>query len=231
MAYAAYVNRRAGRQWLRGFSLASLLFAAMVAPWLIRNEMVFGHFVFLRSNYWFEFHLGNYHYSNGMGFSGKHPTKNPIQLYKYIKLGEQGYIQWAKDDALQFVREYPGEFLSLTIHRVWWFWDGTPLRFESGQWWQPWQFWPLSCAGWLGLLFILTRRPRGWPLFAATLFAYPVPYYLSYCSSKYRHAVEPELVLLSVYLAYVVWGELRPVIERFNPRKSASAQLSAEAPA
>jgi hypothetical protein len=59
------------------------------------------------------------------------------------------------------------------------------------------------------LLFVLTRRPRGWFLFAAPLLAYPAPYYLAYCSSKYRHAIEPELVLLSVYLAYVLWGEAR----------------------
>jgi hypothetical protein len=166
-----------------------------------------------------------------MAFSGKHPTKNAIQMAKYIALGEQGYIEWAKNDALQFVREYPGEFLNLTIHRVWWFWDGTPLRFESGHWWKPWQFWPLSCAGWLGFLFVLTRRPRGWPLFAATLFLYPVPYYLSYCSSRYLHAIEPELVLLSVYLAYVVWGEIRPVFNRLMARKGASAQRNAELPA
>jgi len=45
----------------------------------------------------------------------------------------------------------------------------------------------LSCmlGGWLGLLFVLTRRPRGWLLFAAALLVYPV--------SKYRHAIEPEL--------------------------------------
>jgi 4-amino-4-deoxy-L-arabinose transferase-like glycosyltransferase len=213
-AYAAYVNRRAGRKWLRGLSLASVLFAAIIAPWLIRNEVVFGHFVFLRSNYWFEFHLGNYHYSNGMGFSGKHPTKNPLELRHYMTAGEQGYIQWAKDDALRFVREYPGEFLNLTIHRVWWFWDGTPLLYESGGWWKPWEFWPLSCAGWLGLLFVLTRRPRGWVLLAVPLIIYPVPYYLSYCSSKYRHAIEPELVLLSVYLLYVIWGEIHPIAQR-----------------
>jgi len=48
--------------------MSAALFAAMIAPWLIRNEMVFGHFVFLKGNYWFEFHLGNYHYSNGMDF-------------------------------------------------------------------------------------------------------------------------------------------------------------------
>jgi len=231
MAYAAYVNRLAGRKWLRGLCLASMLFAAMITPWLIRNEIVFGHFVFLRSNYWFEFHLGNYHFSNGMGFSGKHPTKNPIQMYKYISLGEQGYIQWAKNDALQFVHDYPGEFLNLTLHRVWWFWDGTPLNYESGGWWKPWQFWPLSCAGWLGLLFVLTRRPRGWILFAAPLFIYPVPYYLSYCTSKYRHAIEPELLLLSVYLAYVIWGEMNPIVRRVVAwRNSLGRMHEAEVP-
>lgn len=223
MAYAAYVNRRAGRQWLRGLSLASVLFAAIIAPWLIRNEIVFGHPVFLRSNYWFEFHLGNYHYSNGMGFSGKHPTKNPREMRHYMALGEQGYIQWAKNDAWQFVRQYPAEFWNLTFHRVWWFWDGTPLNYESGHWWKPWQFWPLSCTGWLGLLFVLTRRPRGWVLFAAPLFLYPVPYYLSYCSSRYRHAIEPELLLLSAYLAYVIWSEVRSILQkRVLARRSTS---------
>jgi 4-amino-4-deoxy-L-arabinose transferase-like glycosyltransferase len=211
MGYAAFTNRRAERKWLPGLSLSAALFAAMVVPWLIRNEIVFGHPVFLRSNYWFEFHLGNYHHSNGMGFSGKHPTRNPLEMRHYMTAGEQGYIQWAKDDALRFVREYPGEFLNLTVHRVWWFWDGTPLLYATQEWWKPWEFWPLSCAGWLGLLFVLTRRVRGGFLYAATLIVYPVPYYLSYCVSKYRHAIEPELLLLSVYLAYVIWGEIRAI--------------------
>src|SRR6266436_9036287 len=223
MAYAAYVNRRAGRKWMRGLSLASVLFAAMITPWLIRNEMVFGHFVFLRGNYWFEFHLGNYHYSNGMGFSGKHPTRNPIQMNKYVLLGEQGYIEWAKKDAFQFVREYPGEFLNLTVHRMWWYWDGWPMIYTSREWWRPWEFWPLSCGGWLGLIFALTRRVRGWLLYAAPVLAYPVPYYLSYCSSRYRHAIEPELLLLSVYFAYVLWGEIRPIAQRAMAWRSASS--------
>jgi len=220
VAYAGYVNRRAGMKWWRGMLLAGVLFGAIVAPWLVRNYVVFGHPVFIRGNYWFEFHLGNYHFSNGMGFSGKHPTKNSIELRRYIRLGEQGYIQWAKDDAMRFVKEYPGEFWSLTIHRVWWFWDGTPLIYESGQYWKPWQYWPLSCTAWLGFLFMLTRRPRGWILFAGPLLIYPLPYDFSYCASKYRHAIEPEMVLLSVYLAYVVWGEIQTLRQRRNAKKS-----------
>jgi 4-amino-4-deoxy-L-arabinose transferase-like glycosyltransferase len=218
MCYAAFMNSRAKRKWVLGLSLAAALFAAMIAPWLIRNEVVFGHPVFLKGNYWFEFHLGNYHYSNGMGFSGKHPTQNPRELRHYVEMGEQGYIQWAKNDAFQFVGEYPSEFWNLTIHRVWWFWDGTPMNYTSHEWWRPWKFWPLSGGAWLGLIFVLTRRVRGWFLYAVPLALYPVPYYLSYCSSRYRHAIEPELLLISVYFAYVVWGEVRPVIKRVIAR-------------
>jgi 4-amino-4-deoxy-L-arabinose transferase-like glycosyltransferase len=212
--YAAYVNHRAFRPWFASAALAGVLFAALVSPWLIRNERVFGKPVFIRSNYWFEFHLGNYHLSNGMGYSGKHPTANPAEFRKYSALGELGYIQFYKEDSLRFVREYPAEFINLTLHRAWWFWDGTPLLYQTSEWWQPWEFWPLSLGGWLGLLFALTRRPRGWFLFAAALIIYPIPYYFAYPVAKYRHAVEPELLLLSVYFVFVLWGELRTFAKR-----------------
>ena len=71
-----------------------------------------------------------------------------------------------------------------------------------------WKFWPLSVVGWLGLLFALTRRPPGWQLFLALLLIYPIPYYLAYPNAKYRHALEPELLLLGVFLVIVLWGEI-----------------------
>src|SRR5262249_14774002 len=157
----------------------------------IRNDLVFGQPVFLRSNFWFEFHLGNYHYSNGMGYFGFHPGGNPRELRRFVELGEQGYIQKAKQEALTFVRQYPQEFLDLTLHRILWFWDGTPLRYQGFEWWQPWEFWPLSVTAWLGLIFLLTRRPRGWFLYAACIMVYPMPYYLVYPVAKYRYAIEP----------------------------------------
>lgn len=214
--YAAFVNYRSFRQWFASAALSGILFAALVSPWLIRNEVVFGRPVFFRSNFWFEFHLGNYHFSNGMGYSGKHPTANAPEFQKYAAWGEMHYLDYYKQDGLRFVREYPREFLDLTLHRTWWFWDGTPLLYQTREWWQPWEFWPLSLAGWLGLLFALTRRPRGWFLFAAALLVYPVPYYFVYPVAKYRHAIEPELLLLSLYLAAVLWSEIR----RFAPSKA-----------
>jgi 4-amino-4-deoxy-L-arabinose transferase-like glycosyltransferase len=225
VAYAAFGNYEARRQWVRGLAIAAMLFLGIITPWLIRNAVVFGRPVFLRSNYWFEFHLGNYRYSNGMGFGGKHPAGNPSEMAKYIRLGEQDYIQAAKSSALRFVREYPGEFLILTLHRIVWFWDGTPIRYEPGTWWVPWKFWPLSCGGLLGLVFTLTRRPRGWLLYAASLVIYPIPYDLAFTSARYRHAIEPQLILLTVYLAHVLWREFRLLAGGLtSPRRQRNAE-------
>jgi 4-amino-4-deoxy-L-arabinose transferase-like glycosyltransferase len=208
-AYVGFVNHRAFRRWLAPMALAGVLFAALVSPWLIRNELVFGRPVFFRSNYWFEFHLGNYHFSNGMGYAGIHPGLNPGELQKYAAWGEMRYIDYYKQDSFAFIRKYPSEFVHLTLHRTLWFWDGSLLIYWTREWWKAWEFWPLSLLGWLGILFALTRRPRGWLLFSAALIIYPIPYYLAYPTAKYRHAIEPELILLSVYLAFVVWGEIR----------------------
>ena len=212
--YAALKNYRAYRSWFASLALSATLFAALVSPWLIRNAIVFHRPVFFRSNFWFEFHLGNYHFSNGMGWAGKHPTANPAELQKYASLGEMAYIDHYKEESLRFVREYPSEFRDLTLHRAWWFWDGTPLRYQAHEWWQPWEFWPLSLLGWLGLLFALTRRPRGWNLYAAALLVYPLPYYFVYPVAKYRHAIEPVLLLLSVYVVSLVWSEFRSLAHR-----------------
>lgn len=204
--YGLFGHARSGQ--VTNAILATALCVAIISPWVIRNEIVFGQPVFLRSNFWFEFHLGNYHDSNGMGYFGFHPGSNPRELRKYAEVGEQRYIQSAKEEALTFVRRYPREFVDLTLHRMLWFWDGTPLLYQAQEWWQPWEFWPLSVTAWLGLIFLLTRRPRGWLLYAACLVVYPLPYYFVYPVAKYRYAIEPEMLLLSVYLASVLWSEL-----------------------
>jgi 4-amino-4-deoxy-L-arabinose transferase-like glycosyltransferase len=219
-AFAALANRRATRPWLKNVGYSLLLMLALLSPWAIRNQLVFGKTIILRSNFWFEFHLGNYHYSNGMGYLGFHPGANPRELRRYIELGEQGYINWAKREAFAFVRQYPREFVDLTLHRTWWFWDGTSILYQGDEWWKPWEYWPLSATAWLGLIFVFTRRPFGWQLYAACLVVYPLPYYFVYPVAKYRYAIEPEMLLLSVYLASLLWLELRTLTARRRNQQS-----------
>jgi hypothetical protein len=98
--------------------------------------------------------------------------------------------------------------VELTLFRAWWFWDGTSLRYQANEWWSPWEFWPLSAIGWLGLLFVLTRRPPGWLLYAAARVVYAVPYYFVYPQARYPHAIGPELLLLGVCRVFTLCGEI-----------------------
>lgn len=213
LLYGILAENCGRRKRMRDAALSMILFLIIISPWAVRNMIVFGHPVFLRSNFWFEFHLGNYHYSNGMGYVGLHPGANPRQLAKYAEMGEQAYIQWAKTEGLNFVRRYPREFMDLTLHRTLWFWDGTPLLYQGQEWWRPWKFWPLSVTAWLGMIFLLTRRPRGWLLYVACMLIYPLPYYFVYPIAKYRYAIEPEMLLLSVFLAAVLLSEVQLALE------------------
>jgi 4-amino-4-deoxy-L-arabinose transferase-like glycosyltransferase len=209
VAYAAYINYKHRATWLRSVACLGVLFLAIISPSLIRNYTVFHRPIFLRSNYWFEFHLGNYHASNGLGYSGKHPLSNPAAMQQYLNLGEPRFVDYYKTDAFAFVRKYPSEFADLTFHRVQWFWQGAWVEYALPPgWWASWTYWLLSALGWIGFLFLLSRRPRGWILFASLLLIYPVPYYLAYPNPKYRHAIEPELLLLSVYFVSLLWSEI-----------------------
>src|SRR6266404_7146034 len=89
--YAAFVNHRSFRPWFASAAFAGVLFAALVSPWLIRNERVFGRPVFFRSNFWFEFQLGNYHFINGLDFSGKHPGANAAVFKKICGHRRDGF--------------------------------------------------------------------------------------------------------------------------------------------
>src|SRR5207253_6632643 len=53
--------REERRGLLRGVLLAGAVAFVMIAPWLVRNRVVMGHWLFLRDNCGFEFHLGHYH--------------------------------------------------------------------------------------------------------------------------------------------------------------------------
>jgi hypothetical protein len=51
-----------------------------------------------------------------------------------------------------------------------------------------------------GLLLAFKRRVHGVLLFATLLLSYPLIYYITVPEPRYRHPIEPELLILSVFL-------------------------------
>jgi len=99
---------------------------------------------------------------------------------------------------LNFVREYPPNSAELTLHRTWWFWDGTPLLYQSLGVVEAVAVWP--AVGWrlarssvcadAASARLATFCPPHWS-------SIPFPIIVVYPVAKYRHAIEPELLLLS----------------------------------
>ena len=132
---------------MTGVVLASVMFVACVAPWLIRNYRIFGQFVFIRSNFGAELRLGNGPGANGTWMDYLHPTKNVAQLHLYRQLGEIAYVSERKRQALAFIRDDYARFAGLCIRRFIYYWDwAAALRFG-------WRRWQMYCFS----------SPRCWP--------------------------------------------------------------------
>jgi len=216
-AWIAWCGMKQGQSWVKNGLLSATVCLAVIGPWLIRNRMVFGEWVFLRDNFGFEFALGNFHGSNGRGWAPYHPTKNPEELKAYASMGELDYIKSKTELGEQFVRDYPGEFLELTSKRVLWFWDGSAINYTDGipGYWMPLSYGVFSILLMPSMLWAFFKRLAGWPLFLGAILLYPLPYYLTYSQLRYRHAIEPLMLLL------VVWA-VSDTISRFRAKPAAS---------
>jgi 4-amino-4-deoxy-L-arabinose transferase-like glycosyltransferase len=220
--YAAIQLRRKQRSWLRPVLVSAVVFMAVISPWLIRNRVVFGKWVFIRGNAPFEFALGNYHNSNGLGWYGRHPTQNRREWAKYAGLGEVAYVAEKKQEAMQFVKQHRKEFVSLCGTRIAAFWTSSEYIMDV---WPRWFYWPLSAIMLLGLIAVLGYRINGGWLFFLLMFSYPLVYYITFAQPRYRHAIEPEMLLLSTYFVYQAVSELsarfsarpRPSLAGFGP--------------
>lgn len=220
--YAVVRLRQSRTPWLLPAAASALVFFACIMPWMIRNRAAFGRWVFIRGNAPFEFTLGNYHLSNGLGWFGKHPTQNKWEYAKYERMGEVAYVAEKKQQAMAFLREYPGEFLHLCRKRFVAFWTGSELIVDA---WPRWFFWPLSALMLPGLLVALVYRVRGAWLYFWLLFSYPITYYIVFAQPRYRHAIEPEMLLLGTYFVCLA---LRDIAVRLHlvslPRVVAAGQ-------
>jgi 4-amino-4-deoxy-L-arabinose transferase-like glycosyltransferase len=215
-------------------AVSAVVFAVVISPWLIRNRVTLGSWVFIRDNAPFELSLGNHHRSNGMGWFGKHPAGNMWEYATYKQMGELPYVASKKQLVIDFVKQYPREFASLCATRVEAFWTGTALDYEPRltEPWQPWVYWPLSALMLAGLIVLVAGRVDGGWLYIWLIFLYPITYYFVYVQARYRHAIEPEMLLLSTYFVYSALQELRKrvVVKQGSRLELEAALIDADSP-
>jgi 4-amino-4-deoxy-L-arabinose transferase-like glycosyltransferase len=191
-----------GLSSLTGVILASLAFFLVLSPWLIRNYEAFGHFVFIRNDFGLQLRLGNGPGADGMLMPYLQPNLNQLELEKYQRMGELGYAAECKRLAFDWIRAHPARFAVISLKRFFYFWNGVPRPTTSVSWidFRSSAFLATSVLAIWGLFRALRQKLPGAWLFAGLLLLYPAVYYFVYPHARYRHPMEPELLILIVYL-------------------------------
>src|SRR5579863_10169325 len=208
------------RQQFVGAALCVLMAALVVSPWLVRNFEVFGKFIFVRDNLPLEMYEANNNQSAGLWTRSEHPGNNPEAMRKFQEVGELGFMAEKQQEVRKFIREHPGRFLRFTVERAVYFWiappqativNGYDLMISRHT-----NFLLAAVFAFAGLWLTIRNRVRGGFLLACFLLIYPLPYYLVNPFPRYKHPIEPEILLLIVYLFW----EARKVEVRWPARRA-----------
>ena len=200
--WLAYQLHRRGKRWIVPALAAALLFWMTMMPWLVRNYEVMGKFVFVRDNFGNELRIGNNPLAEGAYVLIYHPSQNPLLLAKYQSMGEIAFCEYQGRMARQWIAEHPHRFAVNCFRRVIFFWAGIP-RLAKRDWQAEFKnthILLLSLVGIWGLLLAVKRRVHGVFLFASLMIFYPLVYYICFPQPRYRHPIDPELLILGVYL-------------------------------
>ena len=200
--WAWYRRARRGKSSWGGIVLASIIFCALLTPWIVRNYKTFGKFIFIRDNFGAELRLGNGPWADGTWMHYLHPTQNVYAMRQYREMGELAYIDMRKRQAIEFIKEDPARFAWLDFKRFVYFWAGVPRIAKI--WWlaqtknsgflatSVLMFWGLGRA-------LRKHKPGAW-LFFWLILCYPAIYYFVFPYPRYRHPIEPLIVILGVFL-------------------------------
>ena len=130
------------------------------------------------------------------------PNLNKLEFDKFQHMGELAYAKDCQRLAFEWNRENPGRFAVVSLRRFFYYWNGVPKPTDSRA---PWDFRNSLFLTWSVLAIwgagrAVRMRIRGAWLFAGLMLTYPTTYYFVFPHARYRHPIEPELLILAVFL-------------------------------
>jgi 4-amino-4-deoxy-L-arabinose transferase-like glycosyltransferase len=204
--FGLYHRRRA---WLRPAAVAALAFVVVVSPWFVRNYLTFHRFIPFRDNMGMVLRLGTKGATSHWAAYDLGPWHSDAEWQQFQQLGELGYMEKEKRQALQFIGSNPGWYSWTTLRRAGFIWTGY-WSFDRDYLAQE----PLDppnivlCTFFTVLMLIGLWRAFRWNPSAALLFAlvlaiFPAVYYITSPEVYYRRPIDPLIVILAASLVAV----------------------------
>ena len=172
-------------------------------PWTVRNYLVFHEFVPLRSDLGMELYVGN-----NENYDDVHPRVFPYlitkdrELYRFSQMGEMPFVHEEMRKALNFIVSHPRVEVRLTAERIVAFWMGTPTPLRDFHRADTFLLQMVSVCnllavlGTLGGIAVLYRRRSKYTfLLAVSPIVFPLLYYATHATLRYRHPLDPIIVI------------------------------------
>ncbi len=229
LAWLVWETRQAAAPWAKPLGAALLVFTIGLVPWTIRNYRVFGKFIVLRSNFGLELWLGNNPNVADNMAQWAHPNDNPAEAEQYVRLGEIAYMAEKQHEAVEFMRTHPLDTVNLMFGRFAVTWLATTdvqallpgVTLNASGLWVLNAVLSLLCL--LGALFVhRTRRPEA-ALYAVVLVVFPLVFYMTHSSPRYRFPIDPIILILAA-------GAVAHLVSMAHGRISRSTKRVAHAP-
>ncbi len=194
---------RMARPWKAQMIAVAIMGAATLAPWIVRNYVVFHKFIPVRSGYGLELYIGNNGYSQHWVNRFVHPNHSDAELSEYERVGEIAYMDHKLQQGKDYIRSHPGWFVWMTCRRIvymwtgYWSFDHAYLKDEPLDPPNIFVNTTMSLLALWGLRIVWRRDHSMGVRFAIVLLFFPLTYYFSHPETYYFRPVDPLIVVLA----------------------------------
>ena len=203
---------------------ASLVFLVVVAPWIWRSSRTYGRFVAFRGGVGLEVLVGSSDDTSTVLNIGLLPAENPAEMEKLKRLGEPAYMAEKQREARELIARRPLRYLGLTLRRILHTWTAVwdfPPRLSLDESGLPnvLMYSLVSLLAFTGLYRAIQARPDGLIPLVIPLICLPLAYYLTHSEVRYRHPIDPLIVLFVAYGLMAIRGRKRGPPPAMRPRR------------
>jgi 4-amino-4-deoxy-L-arabinose transferase-like glycosyltransferase len=205
MALAAWRLFRSGNRWFLPGFVGCIALAVTIAPWPLRNYVVFHRFIPMRDSMGLELKLGNDGYTRHWIHADRHPNHDALELQEYNQSGEIAYMAHKSQQAKAYISQHPSEYVKMTARRALYLWTGywsfskdylaeepldPPNVFMASV---------MTLLAFLGIYLARKRYPWEAIRYAGVIFLFPAMYYFTHPQAYHMRPIDPVLVILGCY--------------------------------
>lgn len=228
LAIACWRLAHEGKGWFVPGMVASVVLAAAISPWMIRDAVVFHRLVPMRDSMGLELWMGNNGYDVRWTSDDLHPLHDAHELAAYNRMGELAYMDLKKAQAEAYIHTHTAWYAWMCVRRATYLWTGfwsfsreylklepmdpANIPFNTG----------LTLLMFLGLLLSWRESPLEAMRYGGVLFLFPILYYFTHPEPYHLRALDPLIVILGCKAMLAL---------RERARASAAVPAVAELPA